>query len=274
MDGARDAISFSSGTTIFARDSASTPGAVASGTATFFTNSSPFNSSDPTNVGYTTINTDSSTGLNSKPYIAIGANKNSYGTTMEGIGLYTSKSYINVTTSNGIGMMTGDTAVRAGIILKDGKVSIGAVDSGTISISDQGSGTITITSSTIQLTANQQRVAISGIGFTADGSSAYAGKSQITLDRTYGVMISGVPVQKDVDMNIYWGTATPGISAPNGNYKDKSPLGPYPRQRMIVEDPLTGMMTLGMAVYYQDSSASTSTPNSNSGYVGDLWVQY
>ena len=245
IDGNGDFISFGTGSgasQLFVRD-------VTGGKATFLTNSNPINND------YTINNTT----LQSKPYLAIGNNTNSYGTIMEGVGLYTSGSYINVTTSNGIGIMTGDTIVRAGIILKDGKVSIGAVDSGLTSITDGANGTITITSSLVQLTARQQRVDLAGYGVSANGSTAYAGKSQITLSRDYGVMISGIPVQKDIDMSVYTG----------GYYMNMYPLGPYPRQRMIVEDPVTGMLTLGMGVYY-----SNGVNPVNAGYVGDLWVVY
>ena len=61
---------------------------------------------------------------------------------------------------------------------------------------------------------------------------------------------------------------------PNGSYRNAPPLGQYPRQRMMVEDPATGEMMLGMAVYYKPVSAGTSTPSSTTGYAGDLLVQY
>jgi hypothetical protein len=51
-------------------------------------------------------------------------------------------------------------------------------------------------------------------------------------------------------------------------------LGPLPRSRALVEDPSTGEMKLGFAIYYQDTSISNIPPTATSGYVGDLWVQY
>ena len=79
-----------------------------------------------------------------------------------------------------------------------------------------------------------------------------------------GTVIAGVPVQGDIDMTRY-GT----------NYLNAPPLGNYPRQRMIVEDVKTGVLKLGMAVYYRDSGTyGTQAPTSNSGVIGDLWVDY
>lgn len=351
MDGARDAISFSSGTTIFARDSASTPGAVGSGTATFFTNSNPFNSSDPANAGYTTINTDPSTGLNSKPYIAIGGNKNSYGTTMEGIGLYSPLAYLNVTSANGIGMATQVSAVdttTSQILLSGGELKINAgpnssspttqirlanqkmymtsygtgtrnsqisfndTEAGAIQISSTNALNVTaavrVTNSLVQMigdasvtTANFVAVGdvsslliasdttgtytpalstrsvllqasntrVNGLGSLSSGdgsgssTSAYSGPSRIILDSSRGVLIYGVPVQGNIVM-------TKGSTY----YRDVSPLGPYARQRMLVEDPVTGQVLLGMGVYYSSSSEFNGVPTLSSGYVGDLWVIY
>jgi hypothetical protein len=124
---------------------------------------------------------------------------------------------------------------------------------------------------TVVLRGSAGRVDISGVAFIANGSSAYAGAAQISLNPTYGVQISGIPVQKDADMTVQTG----GTSPPSGNYAGKSPLGPYPRQRMLVEDPVSGMVSLGMAVYYRDTGTfGSGTPTNNSGYAGDLWVDY
>ena len=100
-------------------------------------------------------------------------------------------------------------------------------------------------------------------GFTSDGGTAYQGESRIVLDSSLGVLITGLPVQGDADLNVYYG----------GSYKNMWPLGPYPRQRMIVEDPVTGTLELGMAVYYSSTTQTPSGP-STGGYVGDLWVVY
>lgn len=93
------------------------------------------------------------------------------------------------------------------------------------------------------------------------GVSAYDGPSQITMDYQNGVVIKGIQVQGSIDMNVYAG----------GNYRNQYPLGPYPRQRMVVVDPVDGAMKLGMAVYYEPG---TGQPTSNTGYLGDLLVQY
>ena len=113
-----------------------------------------------------------------------------------------------------------------------------------------------------------------GDRFYANGASAYGGPSRIVMDPTFGVVITGVQVQKDVDM-----TPAPGpIVVPDGSgsYRGVLPLGRYPRQRMLVEDPVTGEVMLGMAVYYRSASngGQTGTPTDDTGYAGDLLVQY
>ena len=81
------------------------------------------------------------------------------------------------------------------------------------------------------------------------------------MDYQNGVVIKGIQVQGNIDMNVYAG----------GNYMGQYPLGPYPRQRMVVVDPVDGAMKLGMAVYYEPG---TGQPTPNTGYLGDLLVQY
>jgi hypothetical protein len=79
-----------------------------------------------------------------------------------------------------------------------------------------------------------------------------------------GTVIAGLPVQGNIDMSRY-----------PTNYLNAPPLGNYPRQRMIVEDVKTGVLKLGMAVYYRDSGAyGTQAPTTNTGVIGDLWVDY
>lgn len=120
------------------------------------------------------------------------------------------------------------------------------------------------TNETVTLKASQY-AAGSGIlddgGIGINGVSAYDGPSQITMDPINGVVITGIQVQGNIDMNVYTG----------GNYRGQYPLGPYPRQRMVVVDPVDGEMKLGMAVYYEPG---TGQPTPNTGYIGDLLVQY
>lgn len=120
------------------------------------------------------------------------------------------------------------------------------------------------TNETVTLKASQY-AAGSGIlnngAIGISGVSAYDGPSQITMDPTNGVVITGIQVQGNIDMNVYAG----------GNYRGAYPLGPYPRQRMVVVDPVDGEMKLGMAVYYEPG---TGQPTPNTGYLGDLLVQY
>lgn len=142
-------------------------------------------------------------------------------------------------------------------------------DSSGIKIASSENNHITLTSSSIILKASNGIVYASGVsgGGTAPASdqeaSAYDAPSQIKMDPTYGVVISGVQVQRDLDMT---------DAGQGGNYRGQAPLGRYPRQRMMVVDPVTGEMMLGMGIYYR--TGVTSTPTSSAGYAGDLLVQY
>lgn len=124
------------------------------------------------------------------------------------------------------------------------------------------------TNSTIILQGSNQVVIASGVGqggaFPIGGVSAYEGPSKITLDPTYGVVITGIQVQRDLNMT---------DAGSGGNYRNTPPLGRYPRSRMLVEDPVNGQVMLGMAVYYRGSGI-TSVPTEDTGYAGDLLVDF
>ena len=60
-----------------------------------------------------------------------------------------------------------------------------------------------------------------------------------------------------------------------GSYRNASPLGYPPRQRMVIEDPVSGEAQLGMAVYYLDNTkVNTTTPSNTMGVQGDLVVVF
>jgi hypothetical protein len=116
------------------------------------------------------------------------------------------------------------------------------------------------------------------------GASATASKTGYWQNGAYftgnltrsGTIIQGLPVQGDADLTVYQVSGGGPISS-NGQsttyYEGLTALGPYPRQRMIIEDPQTGALMLGMAVYYRQSSVwGTGTPTGGS--IGDLWVDY
>ena len=162
---------------------------------------------------------------------------------------------------------------------------------------------IDATTDRIIINASNQMVDISGSGVNPGGNLAYDGPSRIIMDPTYGVVITGIQVQKDIDTNAWdlvnpstggqnfvippagvkyysfdgvqelVGDGTTSVRA-NGSYRNAAPLGQYARQRMTVEDPVTGQVMLGMAIYYKPVTAGVSTPSSTMGYAGDLLVQY
>ena len=105
--------------------------------------------------------------------------------------------------------------------------------------------------------------------------SGYLGASKIQLTPS-GVYITGLPVQGNADVNhSYWHSVYVNTSHAYG-YLNVAGFGPVPRQRAVVEDPVTGVVKLGFAVYYQDSSVygTVAAPPYTAGLVGDLWVQY
>jgi hypothetical protein len=99
--------------------------------------------------------------------------------------------------------------------------------------------------------------------------SAYGGGSKITVNGTK-VSITGIPRASAFDMADYR-VGTAGA----GSYRNASPLGYPPRQRMVIEDPVSGEAQLGMAVYYLDNTqVNTTTPSNTMGVQGDLVVVF
>jgi len=316
----------------------------------------------PLNSDYT-VNLSSTSGINAIPFLGIGPTINAYGTVMDGIGLYAKNSWLNVTTSNGIGLWTGDgTNLKTGMVLNNHIIALG-YNGGTAAINPSsyltGTSNTTIPASapinTIQADASKilitaangatpVQLQVVGTGesngtftttagihmlagasrgdFTTTGISLYSGSSTtngiITLSSTGVVLQSGPQRSAGGDQGTVIGytapanislsntentvvitgikslvgysysMATPSSPAPvsvltgsNGagptNYMSVPPLGSYPRQRMVIEDPGTGQLVLGLAIYYSDNSAGgAAAPSSGSsnGATGDLWVVY
>jgi hypothetical protein len=159
------------------------------------------------------------------------------------------------------------------------------------------------TDGTISFRASAQRVDLSGTyrpgGINEDTDlqrSAYSGPSQIILNPTNGVTITGIASQQDTDMQVWYAgyqiTPAAGVKYrsydgstefvgdgvttvyANGSYKNAKPLGPRPRQRMIVEDPVTGQMQLGLGIYYKIYGTGSAVPTSNTGFAGDIVIEY
>jgi hypothetical protein len=92
--------------------------------------------------------------------------------------------------------------------------------------------------------------------------TSYAGGSKIYVDQTNGIRIFGIPLQRNIDMT---------DAGSGGYYRGQFPLGRYPRQRTLVEDPVSGQTLLGMGVYY---GSITQAPSASTGYTGDLFVSW
>jgi hypothetical protein len=146
-------------------------------------------------------------------------------------------------------------------------IKINAADNTFISVGTNSKITIQGSNQVVIASGGQR-----GETLPLSGTSAYAGPSKITLDPTYGVVITGIQVQKDLDMTIAQNATV--VLGGSGSYRGVYPLGRYPRSRMLVEDPVTGEVMLGMAVYYKPASYGTTAPTDDTGFAGDLLVQY
>jgi hypothetical protein len=149
-------------------------------------------------------------------------------------------------------------------------------NSSTFKINMSSSDSVQMTVGTISGTGD--RAYSGGMGFNMNISKTYSGAysygSQIGTTQS-GTLISGLPIQGDADLFLYSGSAYGGgIGHYQGMGSGSTGLGPYPRQRMIIEDARTGNLMLGMAVYYRNAGNAGSAPTSGSGYIGDLWVDY
>ena len=122
----------------------------------------------------------------------------------------------------------------------------------------------------------------SGLDLAADGPiGAYGGYSQIVINAS-GVNISGIPRAATFDMQDYRSgrfVNLNGSFVPTNNwYKKLEPLGYVPRQRAVIEDPVTGRAELGFGIYYMDVSKinidETDLPSNTMGIVGDLAVMF
>jgi hypothetical protein len=108
----------------------------------------------------------------------------------------------------------------------------------------------------------------------SDGTdSPYDAASTIILSGS-GVQIYGINAQGDADIAYRLNSAT-GKRLGSGG-QDLSPLGPYGRQRTVIQSEYTGELLRGMAVYYGRTTdpIGTGTPTSNTGVIGDLFVVY
>lgn len=126
----------------------------------------------------------------------------------------------------------------------------------------------------------------SGLTIGANASAGvYGGQSKIVIDNI-GVNITGIPRAVTFDMQDYRTlenqtryviiNGVPTVT--NNAYKNRPPLGYVPRQRAVIEDPITGRAELGFGIYYMDigkiNIAETEIPADSMGIVGDLAVMF
>jgi hypothetical protein len=122
----------------------------------------------------------------------------------------------------------------------------------------------------------------SGLSIAADANKGlYAGFSQIIVDSS-GVHITGIPRAATFDMQDYrsgrFVFLNGSFVATNNAYRNSPPMGYPPRQRAVVEDPVTGRAELGFGIYYMDlekiNISEQSIPSDTMGIVGDLAVMF
>ena len=122
----------------------------------------------------------------------------------------------------------------------------------------------------------------SGLTIGANASAgAYGGLSKIVVD-SIGVNITGIPRAATFDMQDYrydrFVNLNGSFVPTNNAYRNTLPLGYVPRQRAVIEDPVTGRAELGFGIYYMDigkiNIAETDLPADSMGIVGDLAVMF
>jgi hypothetical protein len=217
-----------------------------------------------------------SSGPTNAPYLSAGAGfKDRYNATVSGIGIYTgtytgsgTKPFLSATTT-GIQLKASEnvaisleptTGTNPGIIITSGP--------------NNAEGAITVNNGSVKLQAST---------LADQTDSPYDKASTIILSNT-GVQIFGINAQGDADIayrtggyNKSTGLNTSRLSQFNSNPTTGSlyPLGPYGRQRMVVQSEYTGELLRGMAVYYgRTTDPIGNNAPSNAGYVGDLFVVY
>lgn len=122
----------------------------------------------------------------------------------------------------------------------------------------------------------------SGLAIGANASAgAYGGLSKIIINEV-GVNITGIPRAAEFDMADYRSIPPfyphPVTGNPTGYYRSTAPLGYIPRQRAVIEDPVSGRAELGFAIYYMDlakiNTGEKDLPSDTMGIVGDLAVMF
>ncbi len=195
--------------------------------------------------------------------------------TKNGIVLDSNSGYVSVsTTISSLAYSAGIDAPSAAtdIVLWAGQTNVASRSSANFRVEAGGkmyatgaviSGSLSAGNANTFLQANDTNIVLQGRATTTSYSDvrAYTGGSKIIIDSTSGVSIFGIPRQGDIDMTNY---------SPN-SYRNAPPLGGAPRQRMLVEDPVTGQTLLGLGVYY---GQRTNAPGDTTGNVGDLWVSW
>ena len=207
-----------------------------------------------------------SSGPTNAPYLSAGAGfKDRYNATVSGVGIYTgtytgsgTKPFLSATTT-GIQIKASEsvaisleptTGTNPGIIITSGP--------------DGTEGAITVNNNLITLQASSY----------SDGTdSPYDAASTIVLSGS-GVQIYGLNAQGDADI-VYRKNASTNYREGSAG-QDLSPLGPYGRQRTIIQSEYTGELLRGMAVYYGRTTdpIGNGTPTVNTGVIGDLFVVY
>ena len=122
----------------------------------------------------------------------------------------------------------------------------------------------------------------SGLTIGANASTgAYGGLSKIIINEV-GVNITGIPRAATFDMQDYrsdrFVTINGSFVPTNNAYRNTPPLGYPPRQRAVIEDPVTGRAELGFGIYYMDLTKinidERDLPSNTMGIVGDLAVMF
>ena len=232
----------------------------------FLTSGNPFIGGDYSNIGTASTGT---TGITAQPYFAAGTNFiDEYGSTVKGVGIYTG-AYTGSGTKPFLSATATGIQIKASENIAISLEPLGGTHSG-IRITSGTDGTLGA------ITVKDQAITLFASG-TSDGTdSPYTSASKILLSNNK-VQIFGLTAQGDADI-----TRRAQSSGIHSGYRagtagqDLYPLGPYGRQRMVIQSEYTGELLRGMAVYYGKTTDSigTNTPSDTTGVIGDLFVVY
>lgn len=133
---------------------------------------------------------------------------------------------------------------------------------------DNATGSFIAGSTSSYIQYDGSKITIQAGGSRSSSELGYAGSGFIQATSSQ-LTLKGLPIQGD-NLTLQDNSTMSILYQNNTHYANVSGLGPYPRQRTLVEDPVNGTVKAGFGIYYGTGSFTPTT----GGYVGDIWVVY